>query len=133
MGRRGRTTPAGDGKHRVSEIGMGVSCSGSGEKGRRTELELGRSKSFEDHHGAATFGDSAKEGAVPWLPMLVVLTCDGGTASSSRKQSGRRAVRRRLARKPKWRMRTKPLGSVCNRKRRRNSSSARVINLCSLL
>ena len=30
----------------------------------------------------------------------------------------------RLARKPKWRMRTKPLGSVCNRKRRRNSSSA---------
>jgi hypothetical protein len=30
-----------------------------------------------------------------------------------------------LARKPKWRMRTKPLGSRCRRKRRRNSSSAR--------
>src|SRR6266700_2382027 len=60
-------------------------------------------------------------------------TCGCGIASSSRKQSGRRVARRRLARKPKWRMRTKPLGSRCNRKRRRNSSSARVINLCSLL
>ena len=62
----------------------------------------------------------------------VGLDCDGCSAPSSGKQSGRRAARRRLARKPKWRMRTKPLGSVCNRKRRRNSSSARLINLCSL-
>jgi hypothetical protein len=35
--------------------------------------------------------------------------------------------RRRLASKPKFRMRTKPLGSRCNRNRRRNSSSDRVI------
>ena len=38
-----------------------------------------------------------------------------------------------MARKPKWRMRTKPLGSVCNRKRPRNSSSDRVINLGFML
>jgi hypothetical protein len=34
----------------------------------------------------------------------VGLDCDGGSGSSSRSQSGRRAVRRRLARKPKWGM-----------------------------
>jgi len=30
-------------------------------------------------------------------------------------------------------MRTKPLGSTCNRKRRKNSSSDRTISFCSLL
>ncbi len=59
-GQQGRTTPAGDGKHRVSESVVGVSCSGSGEPGGRTELDLGRSKSLEDHHGAATFGTEPK-------------------------------------------------------------------------
>ena len=44
----------------------------------------------------------------------------GGAEASAWKQSGRSVARRRLARKPKWRMRTKPLGSRCNRKRRRN-------------
>jgi nucleoside transporter len=43
---------------------------------------------------------------------------------------GRSVARRRLARKPKWRMRTKPLGSRCNRKRRRNSSRDRGISSC---
>jgi hypothetical protein len=40
----------------VREIVVGVSCSGSGAKRWRTELELGSRKSLEDHHGAATFG-----------------------------------------------------------------------------
>jgi len=40
----------------VSELGILVSCSGSGEQGWRTELELGSGKSLDDHHGAATFG-----------------------------------------------------------------------------
>jgi hypothetical protein len=39
-----------------------------------------------------------------------------GSAPRHWKQSGRRAPRRRLARKPKFRMRTKPFGSRCNRK-----------------
>ena len=61
VGRQGkRTTPVGDGKHRVSEIVIGVSCSGSGEKRWRTELDLGGGKSLEDHHGAATLGTAPK-------------------------------------------------------------------------
>ena len=38
-------------------------------------------------------------------------------------QSGTSAPRRRLARKPKCRMRTKPRGSTCSKKRRKNSST----------
>src|SRR5215469_8681858 len=49
------------------------------------------------------------------------------------KQSGSRVVRRRLAKMPKWRIRTKPLGSRCRRKRRRNSSRGRDISFCWLL
>src|ERR1035438_9851985 len=48
------------------------------------------------------------------------------------KQRGKRAARRRWARKPKWRMRTKPVGSTWSRKRRKNSSTARVIRRCWL-
>jgi len=48
------------------------------------------------------------------------------------KQRGKRAARRRWARKPKWRMRTKPGGSTWSRKRRKNSSTARVIRRCWL-
>ena len=59
-GQRKRTRPVGVGRHRGSKIGMGVSCRDSGEPGRRTKLELGRSKSFEDHHGAATFRTAPK-------------------------------------------------------------------------
>ena len=55
----------------------------------------------------------------------------GGACSLERlnswKQMGSRLARRRLARKPKWRMRTKPRGSRCSRKRRRNSSTGSVI------
>ena len=60
VGRQGRTTPAGDTKHRGSEIVIGVSCSGSGEIRWRTELELGSRKSLDDHHGAATLGTEPK-------------------------------------------------------------------------
>ena len=59
-GQQKRTRPVGVGRHRASEIGMGVSCRDSGEPGRRTKLELGRSKSFKDHHGSATFRTAPK-------------------------------------------------------------------------
>src|SRR5271165_2691554 len=52
---------------------------------------------------------------------------DSGTKSSKRAQSGSNRARRRLARKPKLRMRTKPRGSRWSRKRRRNSSTGSVI------
>src|SRR5437879_1936219 len=42
-------------------------------------------------------------------------------ASSNRWQSGSSWVRRRFARNPKKRMRTKPRGSTCSKNRRRNS------------
>ena len=48
------------------------------------------------------------------------------------KQSGKRVERRRLARKPKWRIGTKPLGRRCRRKRRKNSSNDRVMSFCWL-
>ena len=44
----------------MREILIGVSCSGSGAKRWRTELELGSRKSLDDHHGAATFGTAPK-------------------------------------------------------------------------
>jgi hypothetical protein len=47
---------------------------------------------------------------------------------SNRKQSGSSVARCRLARKPKLQMRTKPRGSRCKRKRRRNSSTGRVMS-----
>src|SRR5690348_2635818 len=56
-----------------------------------------------------------------------------GTALSIAKHSGRSLALWRLARKPKLRMRTKLLGSRCRRKRRRNSSSDKLTNFCSLL
>src|SRR5215469_3058297 len=44
-----------------------------------------------------------------------------GAACSKRKHRGSKCERWRLARKPKLRMRTKPGGNRCSRKRRRNS------------
>ena len=64
-GQRERTPAAGDGKHRASEIGMGVSCGGSGAKGWRTELDLGRGESLDNHHAAATLGTEPK-----WVRLL---------------------------------------------------------------
>jgi hypothetical protein len=59
--------------------------------------------------------------------------CGCGTTPGNCRQSGSRVERRRLARKPKLRMRTKPFGSRCSRKRDKNSSSDKVISFCSLL
>ena len=41
-------------------------------------------------------------------------------------------ARLRLAKKPKLRMRTKPCGRMCSKKRHKNSSSDRDSNFCSL-
>ena len=51
---------AGGEAHRVRELGMVVSCGGSGEKGWSTELELGSGESLEDRHGTATLGTEPK-------------------------------------------------------------------------
>src|SRR3954447_23241117 len=47
-------------------------------------------------------------------------------------QTDNNDLRRRLARKPKKRMRTKPCGRTWRRKRRRNSSAVTVISFCLL-
>ena len=60
MGQPGRTAPAGGGRHPLREIVMGNSCSGSDARRRKTKLELGSSKSLDDHHGAATLGTAPK-------------------------------------------------------------------------
>ena len=39
---------------------MVVSCVDSGERGWRTELDLGSSKSLDDHHATAAFGTEPK-------------------------------------------------------------------------
>ena len=56
----GRTTAVGGEAHRVKEVGVVVSCSGSGETRWRTELDLGSGKSLDNHHGTATFGTDPK-------------------------------------------------------------------------
>jgi hypothetical protein len=61
-GQEERTTPTGGEAHRESRFGSVVSCGGSREKGRRTELDLGSGKSLDDRHGAATFGTEPERG-----------------------------------------------------------------------
>src|SRR5919112_1237683 len=53
----------------------------------------------------------------------------GGGAESRSRHSASFLVRWRLARKPTWRMRWKPSGTVCCRKRRMNSSAGSVMTL----
>jgi hypothetical protein len=55
------------------------------------------------------------------LPDVSCSVC--GATLSNEKQRGKKVARRRLARKPKLRMRMKLSGSRCSRKRGRNSSS----------
>src|SRR3974390_3799327 len=50
----------------------------------------------------------------------------GGSAWRAAKHSGKRVARLRLARKPKWRVRTKPLGSRGRRERGGNYSRGMV-------
>ena len=45
---------------------------------------------------------------------------------------GNVVARRRQARKPKCRIRTKPCGSRCSRKRRKNLSCDKLVSFCSL-
>ena len=45
----------------MREIGIVVSYGGSGEKGWRTELELGGGESLDYHHGTAAFGADPKQ------------------------------------------------------------------------
>ena len=55
---------------------------------------------------------------------------DAGADSSVRARVTR-AVRQAFARKPDWRMRTKPRGKMCWTKRRRNSMAVSVIVRCA--
>jgi hypothetical protein len=60
-----------------------------------------------------------------WVEVCVAAICWGSPVLWNRwKQSGRRAARRRLARKPKLRRRTKPRGNRWRRKRRAGMSAA---------
>ena len=54
----------------------------------------------------------------------LVLQCEGGKFPRQRSSA---ALRRRLAMSPKWRMRTRPPGRMCSRKRRRNSCAETVM------
>src|ERR1039458_1481041 len=57
----------------------------------------------------------------------------GAPAGSNRLQIGTSAPRRRLARKPKCRIRTKPPGSTCSKNRRKNSSTGKLRSRCLFL
>src|SRR6266571_1805325 len=105
--------------------GRVISC-GRGQERWRTELELCGCKSFDDGHRSAVLGTApqwVRVGAVD-----VSVSFFDRVAWRAAKHSGNSEARLRLARKPKWRMRTKLLGSRWSRKRRRNSSRARVIS-----
>jgi len=47
------------------EVGIVVSCGGSGERRWRTELQLGGSKSLDENHGATALGTEPKRAG--WL------------------------------------------------------------------
>src|SRR6202041_1735784 len=87
----------------------GDSCSALARSRWRAKQELRGREPFDHMHGSA-------EDVVFSKP------------PSSRKHSGNSVARFRLARKPKLRMRTKPGGSRWSRKRRRNSSTGRVMS-----
>src|SRR5260370_11609901 len=62
-----------------------------------------------------------------WVEVCAASICRGSPALWNRwKQSGRSVARRRLARKPKLRMRTKPRGSRWRRNRRRNKNGVNI-------
>ena len=44
----------------MREVGIVVSCGGSGEKGWRTKLELDSRESLDDHHRPTTLGTEPK-------------------------------------------------------------------------
>ncbi len=54
-------------------------------------------------------------------------TTVGGTGANNLRHSGNNSLRRRVASQPKQRMRGRPLGRTCCKKRSRRSSSVRVM------
>lgn len=61
-----------------------------------------------------------------------VNSCGGGGALRSTSQSWRAEHLLQFARKPKWRILTKPGGRICSRNRRMNSMASSVIGFCLL-
>ena len=96
----------------------------------RTKLDFSSGESFDDHHSAHHTWDKTKDHSDRRRRPLARFAVP-------RRAAGRKVARWwhvcELARKPKLRMRTKPSGRRCNRKRRKNSSRDRVSNFCSLL
>jgi hypothetical protein len=85
----------------VREIGIFVSCGDFGERGWRTELDLGSCKSLDDRHAAATFGTEPKwagflGGGGFWFSLR--WRCCVECLKAERQESGAAP----LARKPKW-------------------------------
>jgi hypothetical protein len=64
-GEEGRRTPPAGARPRVREVGIVISCGGSGKRRRRTELQLGGSKSLDENHGATALGTEPKRAG--WL------------------------------------------------------------------
>jgi transposase-like protein len=54
-------------------------------------------------------------------PFTARITAIGGEQESNCRQSWSCTVRKRLARKPKWRIRTNPFGNMCRKNRRKGS------------
>jgi hypothetical protein len=81
------------------------------------------------HEGAVV---SAAVFSSPSPPPDVSLCTGVCLASSSARQRSSRTCRWQWASRPKRRMRTKPFGSACSRKRRRNSHGASRIVRCRL-
>src|SRR6266404_2029679 len=124
---RRRATDRG-GSRRVFLLWRVVSC-GDAALGWRTKLHLDSGEPSTTAIGPPHLGQDQRS-----LGLAVEACCSVcGVPPSSWKESGKVVDRLRLARKQKLRMRTKPSGSRCNRKRRKNSSRDRVINFCSLL
>ena len=61
-----------------------------------------------------------------------VNSCGGAGALRSTSQSWRAEPLLQLARKPKWRILTKPGGRICSRNRRMNSMASSVMRFCLL-
>src|SRR4029077_15727306 len=78
--------------------------------------------------GVAHWGQRKQTG---WAAkeVLTADACGLGFSNNKRWQRGKSVAAILLAMKPKERMRTKPRGRTCSRKRRKNSSADRVIFL----
>jgi hypothetical protein len=117
-------------RHRVSvrakargwvEAGVARSCGVLVER-RGAKQKLGCGEPFDDMHGSAA-NRAVPEGVRLVSTAVAVVEVElSAELLSKPKQSGSSEARRRLARKPKLRIRMKPRGSRWRRKRCRNSS-----------